>query len=152
VTLSLFQVSEILALDPFITRVVRRHGTLPPVSSHCSRKADCSRLFAHLHALGGDAPFGFVEVDLRPLRLAQFTRPDEDKRGKPQRALGGEETFVSVYRAEQCADALRLDDGGMMLFLRWGQGTAKIARRIALRSARRLFNLRSTRLFCVSTA
>lgn len=26
-------------------------------------------LFAHLHALGRDTPFGFFEIDLQPLRL-----------------------------------------------------------------------------------
>ena len=38
-------------------------------------------LLPHLHTLGGDAPFGFVEVDLRPLRLAQFAGPNEDQWG-----------------------------------------------------------------------
>jgi hypothetical protein len=35
-------------------------------------------LFAHLHPLTGNAPFGFFAVNLWPLSLPQFSRPQED--------------------------------------------------------------------------
>ena len=59
------------------------------------------------------------------------------KRRKPQRAFRREEAFVGIYRPEQCADALRFDDRGVVLFFRWRQGAAQIAGRIALRPAGR---------------
>jgi hypothetical protein len=100
-----------------------------------ARKRD-DVLLAHLHALGGDAPFRLFEIDLRPLRLPQFARPSKDEGCQPEGAFGREEAFVRINRPEQCANALRLDDGGEMLLLRRRKGTAQIARGVALRSTR----------------
>ena len=36
-------------------------------------------LLTHLHALGRNAPFPLVEVELPPLCLTEFARPDKDR-------------------------------------------------------------------------
>src|SRR5439155_20665355 len=94
-------------------------------------------LLAHLHALGRDAPFALVEVDLRPLRLAQFAGPDENQRCQSQRAFRRKEPLIRINGAEQFRDSLWLDDGSVVLFLGRGQSSAQVARGIALRPARR---------------
>ena len=94
-------------------------------------------LFPHLHALGRDAPFALIEIDLRPLRLAQFARPDEHQRRQSQRTFRREESLIRINGAQQFSDTLRFDDRGVMLFLGRGQCAAKIAGGIALRPSGR---------------
>jgi hypothetical protein len=89
-------------------------------------------LLPHLHALGGETPFSFVEVDFRPLRLAQFARPHEHQRRESQRALRREEAFVGIYRAQQAPMRFGSMVETWCFSFRWRQGAAKIARRIAL--------------------
>ena len=46
-TLRFLQIGEIPALDPFVVGVVRCHGLMLPIPSHCSRRAVRSRLVAN---------------------------------------------------------------------------------------------------------
>src|SRR5665213_1997461 len=42
-------------------------------------------LTGHLHLLGRDDPFCFIEIKLFPLGMPEFSRPDKNKWSKPQR-------------------------------------------------------------------
>ncbi len=44
VALGFLHIGEVAALDPFVVRVVRCHGLVLPIPSHCSRRARRSRL------------------------------------------------------------------------------------------------------------
>jgi hypothetical protein len=74
-----------------------------------TRKRD-DVLFAHLHPLGRDTPFGLFEVDLGPLRLSQFAGPNKNQWCESQRAFRSEKALIRINGAQQFSNPLWLGD------------------------------------------
>ena len=86
-----------------------------------------------LHPGGGNAPHGTFQIDLLPFGAAQLARPHEHVRRQLEGNTrdGDALAFIAVDGAQQVADELGLEDGGVVLRLALGQGAAQVARRIA---------------------
>jgi hypothetical protein len=69
-------------------------------------------LFLHLHSRRWYPPLRMqaVEIEFRPVSLAQLTRPHEQERSEPQSAGDRERTGETVDSAHQLADLLRVRD------------------------------------------
>ncbi len=89
---------------------------------------------AHLHARGGDTPFGGGEVQLAPFRFAQFPGPHKQERCQLQGRLGDRLSAIVMQRAQQWRDLRRIDDRGVVLHAHRSQGPAQVRTRIALRA------------------
>ena len=74
-------------------------------------------LLAHLHFLGGNAPMGFVavEIKLRPLRMTQFTGTHEQQRCELQCIGSDHVPGIAVDGSQQLSYASRLRDRRMVL-------------------------------------
>ena len=69
-----------------------------------------------------------VQVDFRPFRHAKLAGAHKDVRSQSQRPLRRWMSVEPVNGAQQAADALRVDNGGMVLHLGRDQRTLKISR------------------------
>jgi hypothetical protein len=54
---------------------------------------------SHLHALGGDAPLGGVEINVVPFGGNEFNRPEEYERGEPQSHSQGSLRIDAIDRS-----------------------------------------------------
>jgi hypothetical protein len=59
---------------------------------------------AHLHTRAGNRPQRFVDVDLGPLRGAQFTWPDKRQRQQLKAAPNFRRAVVAIDRSKQFAE------------------------------------------------
>src|SRR5438477_4950849 len=93
-------------------------------------------LLSHFHALCRYPPKGSVEVELVPSRQAQFARAHKGHGEDLERVLRRDVSAVTIDRAKQFADTLRVCDCGVVA----GRNRASAPRRSAAgsRSARPL--------------
>lgn len=92
-------------------------------------------LFPHLHACRRDAPLGFLEVDLFPLRMSELTWPDKGKGSQLQRTARDESSSIPFNRSEEFPNLFGLVDASEMALLGRGDGTAQVGRNVTFRTS-----------------
>jgi hypothetical protein len=90
----------------------------------------------HLHALGTDAPLTGLKVYFGPLGATKLAGANEYVGGQTQGGTRNRVPVVAIKGAQQLANLCRLSDGGAMLRLERRQRVLKVARGVAVGTAR----------------
>ena len=67
-----------------------------------------------------ESPLGGVQIDVCPLGLSQFSRPDEHQWRETQCAGDNRRALIAVEHAQECREFLRVRDSSEVLRLRGG--------------------------------